>query len=70
MMNHKDFCAVNGEQKNMLPQKGVDDVLALKDFKKKMRCTFVIFDTSRLLIEMWRRANKILRNLALLLRSV
>ena len=43
MMNHKEFCAVNGEQKIVLPQKGVDDILSFKDFKKKIRCPFVIY---------------------------
>ena len=43
MMNHKKFCAVKGEQKIVLPQKGVDDILSFKDLKKKMRCPFIIF---------------------------
>ena len=42
MMNHKEFCATSGEQKIVLPQKGVDDVLKFKAFRKKMRCPFVI----------------------------
>ena len=43
MMKHKEFCAANGEQKNVLPQKCVDDILTFKDFKKKMRCPFIIY---------------------------
>ena len=43
MLKHREFCAVNGEQKIVLPQKGVDDILKFNDFKKKMKCPFVIY---------------------------
>lgn len=43
MMNHREFCAENGDQKIVLPQKGVNDILKFNDFKKKMKCPFVIY---------------------------
>ena len=39
--NHIQNCTANEEQKIELPKKGVNDVLKLKDFKKKIRCPFI-----------------------------
>ena len=40
---HIVFCSPNGEQKIVLPTKGTDDILTFTDFKKKMKCPFVIY---------------------------
>ena len=40
---HTDFCSANGEQKIILPTKGKDDILKFTDFRKKMKCPFVIY---------------------------
>ena len=41
--NHIDLCCVNGEQKIILPTKGKDDILKFTDFRKKLKCPFVIY---------------------------
>lgn len=43
MIKHIDFCGINGEQKIELPQKGINDTLKFSDFRKKMRCPFVLY---------------------------
>ena len=41
--SHKEYCAVNGEQKIVLPEKGVDDVLKFKDFRSQLLVPFVLY---------------------------
>lgn len=43
LVNHVEFCGVNGGQKIELPQKGFNDILKFSDFRKKMRCPFVLY---------------------------
>ena len=40
---HQELCSVNGEQKIVLPEKGVNGILKFADFRKQMKCPFVIY---------------------------
>ena len=40
---HIEYCAAHGEQKLILPEKGQNDVLKFNDFRKQMKCPFIIY---------------------------